>query len=180
VYWYHEAHSFWEKPISKLFGWMFLCSYDIGTIIHNSKRLLILLGVAHPWSIHYFVYYIELSCCSSYLEISWFQHTRQSALHAWCYIVNFYYANSTQPATIVAIWYSRNNDWRWALYAWCYVFSLHPPKRENWRFNYFFFFLSPWQNNCLEWCRNWPTEGFPGCVIKRLSACTRVPHSQRR
>ena len=33
-----------------------------------------------------------------------------------------------------------------------------------------------------EWCRNWPTESwtqhFPGCVIRRLSACTCAPHRE--
>jgi len=35
---------------------------------------------------------------------------------------------------------------------------------------------------CHEWCWNWPTESeaqrFPGCVIRRLSACIRVPHRE--
>jgi len=41
-----------------------------------------------------------------------------------------------------------------------------------------FFILSPWQSNCREWCRNWPTESltkcFPECVIRRHSARTHV------
>jgi len=40
--------------------------------------------------------------------------------------------------------------------------------------------VSPKQQNCPEWCRNWPsvysTQHFPGRIIKRLSACTQVPH----
>jgi len=66
-------------------------------------------------------------------------------------------------------------------------------------------YVSPWQNNCLEWCRypagalsgvvqvprrcpvwsgaeiglmNLLIQRFPGCVIRRLSVCTRVPHRE--
>jgi len=44
------------------------------------------------------------------------------------------------------------------------------------------FFVSPWQDSCQEWCRNWSFEcsaqRFPGCVIRRLAACTGVPHRE--
>jgi len=37
---------------------------------------------------------------------------------------------------------------------------------------------------CQKWCRNWPTESwaqcFPGCVFRRLSVCTRIPHRAGR
>ena len=47
-----------------------------------------------------------------------------------------------------------------------------------------FSFLSPWQTICQEWCRNWPTkpliQRFPGWIIRRLSSCTRVPHTENK
>jgi len=37
-------------------------------------------------------------------------------------------------------------------------------------------------DHCQEWCSNWPTQSqaqlFPGCVIRRLSACAHVPHRE--